>query len=120
MAEEKETVTVFNKGHRTWTLLDYKGNQNPINPGESVVCEKAYGLRMAKSYPRDLTTSNPTTVIDNDALKRREQSVKDKEIALKAKEKELDEREKAIAEKVSAASVPEEKAKTSSKGGKKK
>ena len=117
---DKETVTVFNKGHRSWTLLDCTGNQNLINPGESVVCEKGYGQRMSRSYPRDLTTSNPQTVIDNDALKRREQSVKDKEAALAAKEKELDEREKAIAEKVAAANVPEEKAKTSSKGGKKK
>lgn len=91
------TITVFNKGHRTWQLLDVNGKLQNVISGNSIVTESGYGQRMAKSYPRDLTTSNPQTVIDNEALKRREQSVSDKEKALAAKEKELAEREAALA-----------------------
>ena len=99
MTEEKKTVTVFNKGHRSWTLIDSLGNKNLVNPGESIVCDAGYGQRMSKSYPHDLTTSNPITVVDNESLKRREQSLKDKEKALAEKEKELAEREAALNDK---------------------
>jgi len=100
---EQETVTIFNKSRRPWELIAFDGTKATINPGESMMCRKDYGQRMSKLYPRDLTTSNPTVVVDTEGLKRREQSVKDKEAALKdretllnAREKELDKREKEI------------------------
>ncbi|MFA5659118.1 MAG: hypothetical protein WC900_07525 [Oscillospiraceae bacterium] len=103
---EHETVTVFNKSRRPWELIAFDGTKASINTGESMMCRKDYGQRMAKLYPRELTTSNPTIVVDTEALKRREQSVKDKEAALKdretlldAREKELDKREKEISER---------------------
>jgi|WetSurMetagenome_2_1015567.scaffolds.fasta_scaffold414904_2 hypothetical protein len=103
---EQETVTVFNKSRRPWELIAFDGTKATINPGESMTCRKDYGQRMAKLYPRELTTSNPTVVVDTEALKRREQSVKDKEAALKdretlldAREKELDKLEKEISER---------------------
>lgn len=97
------TITIWNKGRRTWPLKNAEGLEVKLEPQESVQVEEVYGLRMVAAYPKDLTTSG-VAAPSLDDIKRREQSVNDREKHLDAREKALDEREKAVAAKEKALS----------------
>lgn len=110
------TITLWNKGKRTWPLKNSTGVEVRVEPMESVEVEEVYGLRMVANYPKDLTTTGVAGPSLED-IKRREQSVGDREKSLKEKEKALDEREKALEarEKGSSANAPEETKETPAK-----
>lgn len=89
------TITLWNKGKRTWPLKNSTGVEVRVEPMESVEVEEVYGLRMVANYPKDLTTTGVAGPSLED-IKRREQSVNDREKHLDSREKALDEREKAV------------------------
>lgn len=89
------TITIWNKGRRTWPMKNAAGDEVKLEPQESVQVEEVYGLRMVAAYPKDLTTSG-VAAPSLDDIKRREQSINDREKHLDAREKALDEREKAV------------------------
>lgn len=110
------TITIWNKGRRTWPLKNAEGLEVRLEPQESVQVEEVYGLRMVAAYPKDLTTSG-VAAPSLDDIKRREQSVNDREKHLDAREKAMDEREKALEarEKGSTVNAPEETKETPAK-----
>lgn len=110
------TITIWNKGRRTWPLKNTEGLEVKLEPQESVQVEEVYGLRMVAAYPKDLTTSG-VAAPSLDDIKRREQSVNDREKHLDAREKALDEREKALEarEKGPTANATEETKETPAK-----
>jgi hypothetical protein len=95
MADEKNFITIWNKGKRTWPLKNSDGAEVRLEPQESCQVEEVYGLRMVAAYPKDLTTTGVAGPSIED-IKRREQSLRDREANLDAREKALDEREKAL------------------------
>ena len=87
------SITLYNKGKRTWTdLINSAGQTVILKPEGSIEMEEAAGLRMLVDYPRELTSSKIAGPSSED-LARREQSLKDRAANLDAREKALDERE---------------------------
>jgi len=84
------TITIWNKGRRPWTLKNAEGANVVVESQESVQVEEVYGLRMVAAYPKDLTTTG-VAAPSLDDIKRREQSLRDREANLDAREKALKE-----------------------------
>jgi hypothetical protein len=90
------SITLYNKGKRTWTdLVNSAGQTVILNPEGSIEMEEAAGLRMLVDYPREFTSSKIAGPSSED-LARREQSLKDRSANLDAREKALDERDAAL------------------------
>lgn len=88
------TITVWNKGKRTWDVKNADGKAVKLNPQESVEMDEAEGRRLCMGYPRDLSTTGIAGPSSSD-LARQEQSLRDRtanldrrEAALKARENE--------------------------------
>ena len=71
-----EIVTIWNKGKRTWTLKNLKGENVRLTPNESMEMEATKALKLVEAYHRDFSTSKVTGISSSD-LARREQSLKD-------------------------------------------
>lgn len=94
------TITVWNKGRRTWDLIGADGQKHKLAPQESLEMDEAKGYKLIADYHRDFTASKMSGPSAED-LKRREQSLRDRETALKAKEEALAAREAALKAKES-------------------
>jgi hypothetical protein len=89
------TITVWNKGKRSWDVKNAEGKPAKLNPQESLEMDEAEGRRMCMSYPRDLSTTGIAGPSSSD-LARQEQSLRDRTANVDKREAALDEREKAI------------------------
>lgn len=98
------TITVWNKGKRTWDLIGADGQKHRVSPQESLEMDEAKGYKLIADYRKDWTASRMGGPSSED-LKRREQSLRDREAALKAKEDALAEREAALKAKESGETV---------------
>lgn len=101
------SITIWNKGKRTWDIKNSEGKIEKVGPQESVQMEEVAGLKLVAQYPRDLTTTGIASPSFDD-LKRREQSIRDREANLDAREKALEEREKTVSEREKALDGPSE------------
>ena len=98
------SITLYNKGKRTWTdLRNSAGEIAMVKPEGSIEMEEAAGLRMLVDYPREFTSSKIAGPSSED-LARREQSLRDREANLTAREKALDAREAALKDAQSGSS----------------
>lgn len=102
------TITVWNKGKRTWPVKNAEGKDVQLNPQESVEMDEALGRRLCMGYPRDLSTTGIAGPSSSD-LARQEQSLRDRTANLDRREAALDEREKAIKAREEALGNPDEK-----------
>lgn len=61
-AKKTERVNLYNKGRRTWPLVDggrKEGEQNvELRPGKSIELDKVLADRMIKNYPGDFILGN--------------------------------------------------------------
>jgi hypothetical protein len=89
------TITVWNKGKRTWAVKDSDGKAVNLEPQASLEMDEAEGRRLVMAYPKDLSTTGVAGPSASD-LARREQSLRDREANMAAKEKALEEREAAV------------------------
>lgn len=111
------SITLWNKGKRTWRDLDLpNGGKGDLPPGHSLEVEEVLGLRLINSYPKDLASTH-TVAPSAVELARQEQSLRDRKKAmderektLAAREEALEQREKELAEKVAIGSGPVEPA----------
>ena len=101
------SITLYNKGKRTWTdLVNSAGDTIRLPPEGSIEMEEAAGLRMLVDYPREFTSSKIAGPSSED-LARREQSIRDREANLDKREKALKEKEDQLAATIQLAIVGE-------------
>jgi hypothetical protein len=90
------SITLYNKGKRTWTdLVNSAGDTVRLPPEGSIEMEEVAGLKLLVDYPREFTSSKIAGPSSED-LARREQSLRDREANLSKREADLDAREKAL------------------------
>jgi hypothetical protein len=92
------SITVYNKGKRSWTPKNVQGLEKDLEPGESAEMEEALGRRFVMAYPRDISTTGIPAVSSSD-ISRREQSCDDREKNFRAWEASLKEREEKVEER---------------------
>ena len=93
--DESKTVTVWNKGKRTFQgVTGADGKLVDLVPDASMVMEENHGKAFCFDHPRELTTMGDA-LPSTESLKRREQSLRDREAALAEREKALLEKETA-------------------------
>jgi hypothetical protein len=100
------SITLYNKGKRTWTdLVNSAGDTVRLPPEGSIEMEEVAGLKLLVDYPREFTSSKIAGPSSED-LARREQSLRDRIANLDAREAELDEREAVLKALESEATLP--------------
>ena len=92
------SITLYNKGKRTWTdLVNSAGDTVRLPPEGSIEMEEVAGLKLLVDYPREFTSSKIAGPSSED-LARREQSLRDRTANLDEREADLDAREKTLKE----------------------
>lgn len=100
------SITLWNKGKRTWRALDLpNGGKGDLPPGCSLEVDEVLGLRLINSYPKDLASTHavaPSAV----ELARQEQSLRDRKKSMDERERALDEREEILKTREAALDAP--------------
>jgi hypothetical protein len=91
------TITVWNKGKRSWDVKNAEGKPAKLNPQESLEMDEAEGRRLCMNYPKDLSTSGIVGPSSSD-LARQEQSLRDRTANLDKREAAIKAREDAMNE----------------------
>ncbi len=94
------TITVLNKGKRTWSPENVKGLNVVLQPQGLAEMEEVDALRFMQGY-KEIVKASSCAVSTGD-LQKQEQSIRDKKKALEEREKALDEREAKIKERENA------------------
>jgi hypothetical protein len=89
------TITVWNKGKRSWDVKNAEGKPAKLNPQESLEMDEAEGRRLCMNYPKDLSTSGIAGPSSSD-LARQEQSLRDRTANLDKREAAIKAREDAL------------------------
>lgn len=102
-----DTITLWNKGRRTWALKSAEGIDMSVEPDSSIIMAEAAALRMLKDYPRDWAEGGRQSGRSAAELARWEQSLKDREKNLDRREREIEAKEKQETPPVENSEAPE-------------
>lgn len=89
------TITVMNKGNRTWLPANVRGLTLQLEPKGLTEMEELDALRFMKAYPREIIQATNAAPSSGE-IQRQEQSIRDRIANLDKREAELDAREKQI------------------------